>query len=102
MTWKGKWPGTWATICDVCGLRFPSDKLMKRWDGLMTCKDDWELRHPQDFIKIRPEKIAPDWVRPDIKMPGGGTEIIVEDSPDVILYAVFLLTEDGEPIETES
>lgn len=65
MTWKGKWPGTWATVCDVCGLRFPSDKLHKRWDGLMTCSKDWEQRHPQDFIKIKPEKIAPDFVRPE-------------------------------------
>ena len=65
MTWKGKWPGTWATICDVCGFRFPSDKLHKRWDGLMTCSADWELRHPQDFIKIKAEKIAPDFVRND-------------------------------------
>jgi hypothetical protein len=64
MTYKGRWPGTYAAICDVCGFRFPSDKLKKRWDGLMTCDKDWEVRHPQDFIKIREEKIAPDWVRP--------------------------------------
>lgn len=64
MTYRGKWPGTWATICDVCGFRFPSDKLKKRWDGLMTCESDWETRHPQDFIRVRQEKIAPDWVRP--------------------------------------
>lgn len=64
MTYKGKWPGTYAAICDVCGFRFPSDKLKKRWDGLMACHSDWETRHPQDFIQIRQEKIAPDWVRP--------------------------------------
>lgn len=64
MTYKGKWPGTWASICDVCGFRFPSDKLKDRWDGLKVCHNDWESRHPQDFIRIREEKIAPDWVRP--------------------------------------
>ena len=30
----------------------------------MTCESDWETRHPQDFIRIREEKIVPDWVRP--------------------------------------
>ncbi|HET8688199.1 MAG TPA: hypothetical protein VFM18_16315 [Methanosarcina sp.] len=93
MTWKGKWPGTWATICDVCGLRFPSDKLMKRWDGLMTCKDDWELRHPQDFIKIRPEKIAPDWVRNDHYMfreSRGANEIVKSSEDFSIVYSAII------------
>lgn len=63
MTYKGKWPGTWATICDVCGFRFPSSKLKKRWDGLMTCETDWETRHPQTLIKIRSEHAVPDFVR---------------------------------------
>lgn len=65
MTYKGRWPGTYATICDVCGFRFPSDKLQKRWDGLMTCSQDWEVRHPQDFIKVREEKVVPPWTRPE-------------------------------------
>lgn len=65
MTYKGKWPGTWATVCDVCGFRFPSDKLRKRWDGLMTCSDDYEVRHPQDLIRLKIEEVAPPWVRPE-------------------------------------
>lgn len=65
MTYKGKWPGTWATICDVCGFRFPSDKLQDRWDGLKVCHKDWELRHPQDFIKVREEVVVPPWTRPE-------------------------------------
>lgn len=64
MTWKGKWPGTYAVLCDVCGFRFPSNKLKRRWDGLMTCEGDWEQRHPQDFIKIREETLVPSYTRP--------------------------------------
>ena len=64
MTYKGKWPGTWAAICDVCGFRFPSDKLKERWDGLKVCADDYETRHPQDFIRLREEQISPPWTRP--------------------------------------
>ncbi len=65
MTYRGRWPGTWAAICDVCGFRFPSDKLKLRWDNLTVCHDDWEVRHPQDFLKIPKDKIAPDWVKPE-------------------------------------
>lgn len=64
MTYKGPWPGTWACICDSCGFRFPSDKLKRRWDGLMVCNADYELRHPQDFIKVREETLVPSYTRP--------------------------------------
>ncbi len=63
MTWKGRWPGTWAVNCDVCGFRFPSDKLKKRWDGAMVCHDDWETRHPQTLIKVRGETAVPEYTR---------------------------------------
>lgn len=62
MTWKGKWPGTWAVICEVCGFRFPSDQLKKRWDGVMCCEKDWETRHPQTLLKVRGETAVPDFV----------------------------------------
>jgi len=63
MTWKGRWPGTWAVNCDVCGFRFPSDRLYKRWDGAMVCQKDWETRHPQTLIKVRGERAVPDYTR---------------------------------------
>ncbi len=62
---KGPWPGTWKTICDVCGIRYSSDDLKRRWDGLMVCDKDWEMKHPQLYIKVNPERIAPPWVRPE-------------------------------------
>jgi hypothetical protein len=57
--------GTWNCICDVCGLQYKSDELIKRWDGLMVCKQDYETRHPQDLIRIPSEKNDVQWVRPD-------------------------------------
>lgn len=30
----------------------------------MVCQSDYELRNPQDFLRIRPEHVAPPWVRP--------------------------------------
>lgn len=65
MTFKGKWPGTWAVNCMVCGFRFPSDKIRKRWDGLYVCDKDYESRHPQTLIKVRGETAVPDFVNED-------------------------------------
>lgn len=60
--WK---PGRWSAICDRCGLEYNSDQLKTEWTGLMVCAPCWEPRHPQDFIRARPEKIVPPWTRPE-------------------------------------
>ena len=43
-------------ICDVCGFKHKQSQLKKRWDGAMVCDKDFELRHPQDLIRPRPER----------------------------------------------
>ena len=30
----------------------------------MVCEEDYELRHPMDFLRVRKEKIAVEFVRP--------------------------------------
>ena len=66
MTYSPGWePGRWSAICDVCGFRFHSNELQLRWDGLRTCRKDWETRHPQDYIKAIKDDITPPWVRPE-------------------------------------
>jgi hypothetical protein len=62
--------GNWNAICDVCGREFRASQMTQRWDGLMVCKDDWEPRQPQDFVRGVADKIAPPWVRPEPR--GGG------------------------------
>lgn len=56
--------GDWKAICDVCGRLFKAHKLKKRWDGLMTCNKDWEVRQPQDFVRGKADIQAPKWTRP--------------------------------------
>jgi hypothetical protein len=56
--------GDWNAFCDVCGFKFKSSELRKRWDNLMVCAEDFEMRHPQDLIKSIPEKPAPPFSRP--------------------------------------
>lgn len=55
----------WAAICDRCGFRFKSTQLRKEWQGLMVCKECWEPRHPQDFVRVPHEEITPPWTRPE-------------------------------------
>lgn len=40
----------------------------------MVCKEDWEPRHPQDFVRAKADIQAPMWTRPEpqdtfIKIP---------------------------------
>lgn len=56
--------GSWNTICDRCGFKFKAEELRKDWQGLMVCSEDYELRNPQDFIRVPPEHIVPPWTRP--------------------------------------
>lgn len=56
--------GDWWVICDVCGFKHRSSNVKHRWDGLIVCKDDWETRHPLDFIKTRSDKQDVPFSRP--------------------------------------
>ena len=61
-----KWvSGDWNAICDRCGFKFKASELRKTWDGWMVCGKDWEARHPQDFIRSRPDKQSVPWSRPE-------------------------------------
>jgi len=57
--------GNWNAICDSCGRKFKASSMMRRWDGVMVCKEDYEVRHPQDFLRVQRERISVPWVRPD-------------------------------------
>ena len=57
--------GKWLVICDVCGFRKKSDEVLKRWDGLIVCKEDYETRHPQDFIRAIKEDTSVPFTRPE-------------------------------------
>ena len=56
--------GNWNAICDSCGRKYKASMLRKRWDGLMVCEQDYETRHPSDFLRVQRERIAVPWARP--------------------------------------
>ena len=55
--------GLWKALCDVCGREFISSDLTKRWDGLMCCRDDFEIRQPQDFVRGIVDVQTVPWIR---------------------------------------
>ena len=56
--------GQWNFYCDVCGRKLKSGEGRKRWDGYMVCSDDYETRHPQDFLRTKPDRQSVPWSRP--------------------------------------
>ncbi len=57
--------GDYNAICDSCGRKFKASSLLKRWDGLFVCKDDYEIRHPQLSLRISGDKQTVPIPRPD-------------------------------------
>lgn len=50
--------GEWNVYCMVCNRKMKAGKALKRWDGLIVCEDDYENRHPMDFLRARQERIS--------------------------------------------
>lgn len=47
----------WNVVCDVCGVEYKSGQVRKRWDGLLVCADDFELDHPQKYIRVHSDPV---------------------------------------------
>lgn len=56
--------GEWNLICDVCSKKIKAHEARQRWDGFIVCPDDFENRHPQDFVKANTDKLTVPFVRP--------------------------------------
>jgi hypothetical protein len=69
--------GNWNALCDSCGRKFKASQLKKRWDGLQVCADDWETRHPSDFLRVQREQISVPWSRPEV------TDTFIRDTCDL-------------------
>lgn len=52
-------------LCPVCGRKKRVSKGRRRWDNEFVCTDDWEPRHPQEFVRGRADKILPSITRPE-------------------------------------
>lgn len=80
--------GSYNVLCDRCGFKYKAGQLRVEWNGLRTCRGPstnncWEQRQPQDFVRGKPDRQAPPWVRPEPTdedvSPGSGNEISADD-----------------------
>jgi len=92
--------GNWNALCDSCGRRFKASELQKRWDGLMVCSDDFEQRHPSDFLRVSKEKIAVEWARPFPAEEHFIRSCTTEGSSGMASYAVAGCMRAGVPFPT--
>lgn len=49
-------PGDFKRICDSCGGLFRASQTLRRWDGMIVCREDFETRHPQDYVRGRRDR----------------------------------------------
>ena len=77
-------PGDNWVECAVCGMDIYASESKTRWDGVIVCPEDWEPRHPQDFVRARKDKIVASMgssqsegtdVSPDLSEQGADTTI---------------------------
>ncbi len=47
--------GDWWVSCDSCQKQIRASEAKHRWDGFIVCSEDFEERHPQDFVRVKPE-----------------------------------------------
>ena len=57
--------GEWNADCMRCGFQYKSGSLKKDWEGLYVCKECWEPRHPQEFLKGRKDHSSVPWTNKD-------------------------------------
>jgi len=66
--------------CDRCGFDYYHTEVREEWNGLVVCRECYEPRHPQDFVRGKADKIVGDWPRrpcpPDV--PVGDLDTVGE------------------------
>lgn len=55
--------GDWNVIEDIGGRKVKASKTRKRWDGFRVLDQDYEERHPQDFVRAVPDDQSVPWTR---------------------------------------
>jgi hypothetical protein len=91
-------PGDHWKICEVCGFKYRASQTSRRWDGLFVCSEDFETRHPQDFVRGRldHQNVPNPRPEPPLNFIGVTEPLFVE-----ILDRIPLLTEDGQFITVD-
>jgi len=58
-------PGDHNVIEQINGFKRKRSECRMRWDNVLMTEEDWEERHPQDFLRSRKDKIKVRDARPE-------------------------------------
>lgn len=50
--------GHWV-ICDRTGMAIRAEDAKEEWTGSIVAKEEWEPRHPQDYLRAREDNQSP-------------------------------------------
>lgn len=92
--------GDWNAVCYECGRKRKASALKKNWQGYYVCKEHWEPRQPQDFVRPVPDVITPPWAQPPSGIFVFGDPLITETS-SLIENFDYILTENSCPLTIE-
>jgi len=89
--------GAHRVICDRCGFKYWNHETRKEWNGLRVChgagtNQCWEPRHPQDFVRARPDRQTVRDPRPE------GADIFISTLQSETTALVARFTDDPGPI----
>ena len=56
--------GEFNVICDRCSKKIKAHQSKHEWTGFIVCGGCYEVRHPQDFVRARQDKISVPFIRP--------------------------------------
>ena len=77
--------GRHKIVCDQTGEEVWDDEVRRQWNGLLVRKQSWDPQHPQERIRVRPERGAVFPTRPvpdPVYLSTVFDYIILENSPD--------------------
>ena len=83
--------GNWC-ICDQCGKKYRAFDMRRRYDGALVCEDDWEPRHPLDFVKGILDNTATKVTNPE------QTDVYVKQTVQDE-NGIPIIDEDGKPVQ---
>lgn len=56
--------GEFNLTCDRCSKKIKAHQAKHEWTGFIVCGDCYEVRHPQDFVRAKQDKISVPFIRP--------------------------------------
>jgi len=71
--------GDYNVICDTCGFKQKASRCKLQWNNFLVCKQCFEERNVQEFVRGRFDKQAVPLARPDSTPRFRETNINTED-----------------------